>query len=68
MLETRPEETRSFVYVSAADAFAPVVPARYISTKREAEQYILSHCTPQTGVLPVIVRPGELPMGKLTQV
>lgn len=48
---------RSFVYVSAADVF-PIVPRRYFTSKREAEEYILSHCTPQTGVHPVIVRPG----------
>lgn len=31
---------RPFVYISAEDIFRPVIPARYISTKREAEQGI----------------------------
>jgi len=32
--------SRPFVYVSAEDIFRPVIPARYIETKREAEQGI----------------------------
>ncbi|KAG6874196.1 hypothetical protein C0995_003742 [Termitomyces sp. Mi166 len=31
---------RPFVYISAEDIFRPVIPARYIETKREAEQGI----------------------------
>ncbi|KAF9535297.1 mitochondrial protein [Crepidotus variabilis] len=32
--------TRPFIYVSAEDIFRPFIPARYISTKREAEEGI----------------------------
>ncbi|EAU88493.2 mitochondrial protein [Coprinopsis cinerea okayama7 len=35
-----PNQPRPFVYVSAEDIFRPIVPARYIETKREAEQRI----------------------------
>lgn len=35
-----PSKTRPFVYVSAEDIFRPVIPARYIETKREAERAI----------------------------
>ena len=31
---------KPFIYVSAEDIFRPLIPARYISTKREAEQRI----------------------------
>lgn len=48
---------RSFVFVSAASS-PPMVPDRYVSTKREAEDVILKRCTPENHVHPVIVRPG----------
>lgn len=35
--EVEIEGPRPFVYVSAEDIFRPVIPARYIETKREAE-------------------------------
>ena len=35
-----PSKDRPFVYVSAEDIFRPVIPARYIETKREAERVI----------------------------
>ena len=35
-----PSKARPFVYVSAEDIFRPVIPARYIETKREAERAI----------------------------
>lgn len=31
---------RPFVYISAEDIFRPIIPARYIETKRAAEQGI----------------------------
>lgn len=37
---TNNDYARPFVYVSAEDIFRPVIPARYIETKREAEQGI----------------------------
>lgn len=65
MLATPSKDDRSFVYVSAAEVFVPlVVPERYISTKREAEGIILSKCTPENHVKPVIVRPGECGRGR----
>jgi hypothetical protein len=53
--------SRPFVYVSASDCFRPVVPRRYIETKREAESEILRMCLekPEAGVRPVFMRPGE---------
>lgn len=53
--------TRPFVYISAADAFRPLVPARYIETKRQAELEIARRCceNPDVGVRPVFIRPGE---------
>lgn len=53
---------RSFVYISAASGFPPVVPEGYIRAKREAESLILQKCTPATDVKPLIVRPGESPL------
>jgi len=35
---------RTFVYISAEDVFRPVIPTRYITTKREAEQMIIYLC------------------------
>lgn len=35
-----PSKRRPFVYVSAEDILRPVIPARYIETKREAERGI----------------------------
>lgn len=47
---------KSFVYISAA-AGAPVLPQRYISTKREAEETIASQFP---GLRSIFVRPGML--------
>ncbi|WVF66378.1 hypothetical protein IAT40_001118 [Kwoniella sp. CBS 6097] len=50
---------RSFVYISAADAFRPVVPNAYIESKREAELLINRRCLEQGGeVKPTFIRPG----------
>ncbi|GAA5900845.1 hypothetical protein JCM6882_007679 [Rhodosporidiobolus microsporus] len=51
-----------FVYLSAEDIFRPFVPARYIQTKREAEEAIArlaleAQAEGQAGVRPVFVRP-----------
>ncbi|WVR03372.1 hypothetical protein IAU60_000363 [Kwoniella sp. DSM 27419] len=57
-----PSTPSSFVYISAADAFRPLVPSRYIETKREAELEIARRCQEagQSGneVKPVFMRPG----------
>ncbi|KAL1412082.1 hypothetical protein Q8F55_003079 [Vanrija albida] len=57
MLASPSQAHRAFVYVSAAHSFRPVVPPRYLSSKREAEASILSR-TAGTTVDPIIVRPG----------
>lgn len=49
---------RSFVYISAADCFRPLIPRRYIDSKREAEAGILERCTASSGVQPFFMRPG----------
>lgn len=49
--------SRQFVYVSAANSILPVVPERYITSKREAEAEIERRCL-GTDVHPVIMRPG----------
>ncbi|KAI7816433.1 hypothetical protein BC939DRAFT_469168 [Gamsiella multidivaricata] len=46
----------SFVYISAAFS-PPMVPNRYITTKREAEHALLTH---PSGFRPIIFRPGFL--------
>ncbi|WRT63558.1 uncharacterized protein IL334_000463 [Kwoniella shivajii] len=53
-------QSRQFVYISAADAFRPVVPSRYIETKREAELEIARKCQEDGGakVKPIFMRPG----------
>ena len=57
------ESSYPFVYVSAEDVFRPFVPARYISTKREAEagiSAIASHpdkAAPGRSIRPVFMRP-----------
>lgn len=48
---------KSFTYVSAADGF-PGIPRRYITTKREAEQYLQTLPATTTTFRPIIMRPG----------
>ncbi|KAF7976731.1 hypothetical protein HWV62_5919 [Athelia sp. TMB] len=48
---------RAFVYISAEDIFRPVVPARYIETKREAELGIQARVRAAPGVRGVFIRP-----------
>lgn len=51
----------SFVYISAADAFRPLIPARYLETKREAEAGIALRCAERAdkGVRGIYMRPGQ---------
>lgn len=58
-LATSTGPSRAFVYVSAANSILPVVPERYVTSKREAETAIELKCL-GTSVHPVIMRPGEL--------
>ncbi|KAI0736768.1 NAD-P-binding protein [Fomitopsis betulina] len=51
------EGPRPFVYVSAEDIFRPIVPARYIETKREAEQLIGQKIAINPGYRAVYIRP-----------
>lgn len=48
---------RPFVYLSAEDIFRPVIPARYIETKREAEQGIESIMLSKPDYRGVYMRP-----------
>ena len=52
----------AFVYISAADAFRPLIPARYLETKREAEAGIAVRCAEHAdkGVRGIYMRPGTL--------
>lgn len=61
MLDTPSSSSpRPFIFISAADAFRPLVPSRYIETKRQAEIEIGRRCCdhPEAGVRPVFMRPG----------
>ncbi|KAF8892539.1 hypothetical protein BD779DRAFT_1509560 [Infundibulicybe gibba] len=50
--------TKPFVYISAEDIFRPVISARYIETKREAERGIEALIQSQLGYRGVYIRPG----------
>ncbi|EIW67895.1 hypothetical protein TREMEDRAFT_32601 [Tremella mesenterica DSM 1558] len=53
------QPNKSFVYISAADAFRPLIPNRYLATKRQAEVEITRRCQDaETKVRPVFLRPG----------
>lgn len=54
--ESTNEHVPAFVYISAA-AGAPILPARYISTKREAEETIASNLP---GLRSIFIRPSFL--------
>ncbi|OWZ30012.1 mitochondrial protein [Cryptococcus neoformans c45] len=66
MLSTAPHPSASneavkektFVYISAADAFRPLVPKKYIESKREAELEIAKRCSETGGARPIFIRPG----------
>ena len=49
---------RPFIYISAEDIFRPIIPARYIKTKREAEQGIGHMMFGKSGYRSVFMRPG----------
>lgn len=53
---------RSFVYISAADCFRPIIPSKYIETKRQAEFGIRRKVeeNPESRIVPAFIRPGEL--------
>jgi hypothetical protein len=48
---------RPFVYISAEDVFRPLIPARYIETKREAEREIERMMLDKPGYRGVYIRP-----------
>jgi len=48
---------RPFIYISAEDIFRPLIPARYIETKREAEQKIKEMIAGKEGYRGVYIRP-----------
>ncbi|KAF9454540.1 NAD(P)-binding protein [Macrolepiota fuliginosa MF-IS2] len=48
---------RPFVYISAEDIFRPVIPARYIETKREAERGIEELMANNTDYRGIYIRP-----------
>ena len=52
-----PSKARPFVYVSAEDIFRPVIPARYIETKREAERAIEQMMSLNSHFRGVYIRP-----------
>ena len=52
-----PNKPRPFVYVSAEDIFQPVIPARYIETKREAERRIEEMMSANPDYRGVYIRP-----------
>lgn len=58
-----PEVThvRPFIYLSAEDIYRPLIPARYIETKREAEQRINQHLRDHPNHRGVFIRPGKPP-------
>ncbi|KAI1303385.1 hypothetical protein EDD11_005413 [Mortierella claussenii] len=54
--EAGKQGVESFAYISAAFA-PPMIPNRYVTTKREAESALLTH---PSGIRPIIFRPGFL--------
>ena len=50
------QDVKTFAYISAASG-APILPERYITTKREAEEQIASQFT---SMRPIFIRPGML--------
>ncbi|KZP19468.1 NAD(P)-binding protein [Athelia psychrophila] len=55
--EGQGERERAFVYISAEDIFRPLISARYIETKREAEQGIQALVRAHPGYRGVFIRP-----------
>ena len=54
----KPGDGAPFVYISAEDIFRPIISARYIETKRQAEQGITAVADEQGALRPVLLRPG----------
>lgn len=52
---------RPFIYISAEDIFRPVIPARYIETKREAERSIDQILHNKPAYRGVYIRPSAFP-------
>ena len=50
---------RPFVYLSAEDIFRPWIPARYIRTKREAEQGLSEMTHGRSDYRAVYIRPSK---------
>ena len=50
---------RLFAFISAEDIFRPIIPARYIETKREAEQGIAEIIRFREDVRAAYIRPSE---------
>ena len=55
--EVDPSKARPFVYVSAEDILRPVIPARYIESKREAELAIEQMMSLNSQFRGVYIRP-----------
>ncbi|TFK76379.1 mitochondrial protein [Pluteus cervinus] len=53
----RSDASRPFVFISAEDIFRPIIPSRYIETKREAEGGIDGMVKERTGFHAVHIRP-----------
>ena len=53
---------RPFIYLSAEDIFRPLIPARYIETKREAEQEIEDMVVGKSDYRGVYIRPSSFPL------
>ena len=54
-----PGKPRPFIYVSAEDIFRPVIPAKYIETKREAERAIERMMSVNSQFRSVYIRPSR---------
>lgn len=50
---------RPFVFISAEDIFRPLIPSRYIETKREAELGITEMMQGRADYRGVYIRPGK---------
>jgi hypothetical protein len=55
---------RPFIYVSAEDIFRPLIPGKYIETKREAEQGIEDLIAEKSGYRGIYIRPSGFPISR----
>lgn len=51
---------RPFIFISAEDIFRPIIPARYIETKREAERGIHELVQENANIRAAFIRPSKL--------